>query len=306
MSVRDIEIFRAIMTTGSTSRAATMLGVSQSAVSQALRKLENRASIQLFIRDRGRLVPSQEALALMVDVDRLFVGIELIEHKLKSLSRFGIGELTIAIHPALGNTFIPRAMASFDVGKKGIRVVLKILSSKEVYQQVLSGQCDIGIMADEMPSQGLESSPFLNHPGVIVMPASHPLAKLDIVHPEHLAGVEFIAMNPEDSARTRFDAVLAHSGVEPDIRVVTAYSHTICEMTMLGLGVGFVDPVSVHDFLGRGLVVKPFGVDVMFRNLMVFRPGKPLHENVRQFMRALRIQLERDLKRTLTKPVTGV
>ncbi|MBZ9783754.1 LysR family transcriptional regulator [Pseudomonas sp. REP124] len=297
MSIRDIETFRALMTTGSTSRAATMLGVSQSAVSQAIRKLETRAELQLFIRTRGRLVPTQEALALMVDVDHLFVGVETIEHKLKSLRQFGIGELTVAIHPALGNSFVPRALAAFDLPNKSIRVVLKILSSKEVYQHVLSGQCDIGIMADEMPASALEHSPFLNNPGVIVMSPSHPLARRPVIKPVDLAGVGLIALNPEDSARNRFDDVLNAHAVVPNIQVVTAFSHTICEMAMLGLGVGFVDPISVCDFIGRGLVVKPFSEDVMFKNLMVFRHGKPLHENVRQFMRMMRIQLERDLRR---------
>lgn len=300
MSIRDIEIFRAVMTTGTTSRAATMLGVSQSAVSQAIRKLEARADLQFFIRARGRLVPTQEATALMVDVDQLFVGVETIEHRIKSLRHFGIGELTVAIHPALGNSFVPRALAAFDPLNKNIRVALRIVSSKEVYQLVSSGQCDIGIMADEMPVSGLESSPFLNHPGVVVMSSSHPLAKHKVIHPEDFAGVELIALNPEDSARNRFDSVLSAHGVSPSIRVVTAYSHTICEMAVLGLGIGFVDPISVCDFISRGLVVKPFSTDVMFKNLMIFRPGKPMHENARQFIRMMRIQLERDLRRSAT------
>jgi DNA-binding transcriptional LysR family regulator len=298
MSFRDIETFRAVMTTGSTSRAAIMLGVSQSAVSQAIRKLEGRADLQLFIRTRGRLVPTQEALALMVEVDQLFVGVESIEHKLKSLRQFGIGELTVAIHPALGNSFVPRALAAFGLPDRNIRVVLKIMSSKEVYQHVLSGQCDIGIMADEMPASALEHSPFLNNPGVIVMSSSHPLASHRIIQPADLADVGLIALNPGDGARERFDVALKAHGVVPNIQVVTAYSHTICEMAMLGLGVGFVDPISVYDFLERGLVVKPFSEEVMFKNQMVFRLGKPLHENARQFMRTMRIQLERDLRRT--------
>jgi DNA-binding transcriptional LysR family regulator len=75
---REIEIFRAVMLTGSTSRAAEKLDISQPAVSQAIRKLEENAGLKLFARMRGRLLPTQEATALMVDVDQHFTGMEAI------------------------------------------------------------------------------------------------------------------------------------------------------------------------------------------------------------------------------------
>lgn len=59
--------------------------------------------------------------------------------------------------------------------------------------------------------------------------------------------------------------------------------------------------VAVRDFLDRGLVVKPFSIDVRFTSLLVFRPGKPLPENARQFILAFRIRLEKDLKQLQTK-----
>ncbi|MDI2591067.1 LysR substrate-binding domain-containing protein [Pseudomonas sp. 681] len=297
MGIREIEIFRAVMNGGTTSKAASMLGISQPAVSQAIRKLESGADLQLFVRTRGRLVPTQEALALMVDVDQLFVGFEAIEHRLKSLRYFGIGRLTIAVHPALGTSFMPRVMSAFELKKRDIRVSLKILSSKEVHQQVCAGQCDFGVMADEMPVTGLEHSPFVDIPGVVVMHAAHPLATHSVIHPKDLQDIEFIALSPEDSSRNRLNAVLQREGVSLNIRVETAYTHTVCEMALLGLGVGFVNRLAAYDFLDRGLVVKPFSADVNFASLMVFRPGKPLPDNARQFIRMMRIQLDRDLQR---------
>lgn len=301
MGMREIEIFRAVMNGGSTSKAATLLGISQPAVSQAIRKLETGADLQLFVRTRGRLVPTQEAVALMVDVNQLFVGFEAIEHRLKSLRHFGIDRLSIAVHPALGASFMPRVLAAFELSRRDIRVSLRVLSSREVHQQVSSGQCDFGFMADEMSVTSLEHSPFLDSPGVVVMPANHPLAHRPVIHPKDLQDVEFLALNPEDSSRHRLEAVLLREEVALNIRVETPYSHTVCEMALLGMGVGFVSPIAACDFLDRGLVVKPFSVDVRFASLMVFRPGKPLTDNARQFMRLMRIQLERDLKR-LPKP----
>ena len=81
MDMREIQVFRAVMQAGTTSKAATLLGISQPAVSQAIRKLETSSELRLFERVRGRLVPTQEAGALMEEVDRCFAGFELIEHR---------------------------------------------------------------------------------------------------------------------------------------------------------------------------------------------------------------------------------
>lgn len=132
-------------------------------------------------------------------------------------------------------------------------------------------------------------------------PDSHPLSKRSVITPRDLDNVDFLALNPEDSSRHRLEAAMRDDGVELKIRVETPYAHTLCELALLGIGVGLVNPVAARDFLERGLIVKPFSVDVRFASLLVFRPGKPLPANARQFIRALRIRLEKDLKQLQIK-----
>ncbi|MBD1550564.1 LysR substrate-binding domain-containing protein [Pseudomonas typographi] len=296
MGIRDIEVFRVVMNAGSTSKAANVLGISQPAVSQSIRKLETSAGLELFQRIRGRLIPTQEAHALMVDVDKLFVGMEAIEHRIKSLKQFGTGSLAVATHPVIGNAFMPRALAAFGLKQRDVRVSLRVLSSREVHQEVSAGHCDFGLMADEMPVMGLEHSEFLDVPGVIALPPGHPLAARKTITAADLAEHDFLALNPEDSSRRRLEMALEPQGIALDIRVETAYAHTICEMALRGIGIGFVNPLAVVDFIDRGLAIRPFELDVKFRSLLLFRPGRPLAENARKLIAALRIQLAKDLK----------
>ncbi|MFN5723293.1 MAG: LysR family transcriptional regulator, partial [Betaproteobacteria bacterium] len=81
MDIRDIEIFRAVMQAGSTSKAAVLLDVSQPAVSQAIKRFETSSELRLFDRVRGRLVPTREAQALLVEVDQYFSGLENLRHR---------------------------------------------------------------------------------------------------------------------------------------------------------------------------------------------------------------------------------
>jgi DNA-binding transcriptional LysR family regulator len=140
MGVRDIEIFRAVMNAGSTSKSAGLLEISQPAVSQAIRRLETTADFKLFERVRSGLIPTQEAIALMREVDRYFVGFEVIEHRIRSLRSYGLGRLAIASIPALGVGFLPRVIAAFDATSRDVQISLQVMSSREVHEKVSAGR----------------------------------------------------------------------------------------------------------------------------------------------------------------------
>ncbi|NMK49930.1 LysR substrate-binding domain-containing protein [Achromobacter sp. Bel] len=297
MDMREIQVFRAVMQAGTTSKAATLLGVSQPAVSQAIRKLETSSELRLFERLRGRLVPTQEAQALMEEVDRCFAGFELIEHRIRSLKSYGVGRLAIGSLPALGTGFMPRAIAAFGLETRRIQLSFQIMSSREVLQQVAAGQLDFGLMADELSVAGLEHSEFLRIPGVIAMHSRHALASKPAIALRDLTEHTFIALNPEDASRRRLEGALNDDGLALHPILETPYSNSVCEFALHGVGIGMVHPIMALDYLARGLVIKPLALDISFTSLLVFRSGTPLSENARALLKEMRIQMDQDIKR---------
>lgn len=205
-----------------------------------------------------------------------------------------MGRLAIASLPALGTGFLPRVIASFDAAARDVQISLQVMSSREVHETVSAGQVDFGLMSDEMSMAGLEHSSFVSMPGVAVMHAAHPLAAKSVIKADDLSQAPFIALNPEDSTRLRLETQLRGLGVVLKPLVETPYSHTVCELALAGVGVGFAHPLVALDFAQRGLVVRPFDVDVAFTGVLVFRPGTPMSENARVFLQHMRIQLEAD------------
>lgn len=110
MRFAEIETFRALMRAGSTRKAAALLHVTQPAISQSLKRLEAQAGMLLFQRTGGRLVPTPEAQALWSEVERVFIGMEAIEHRMRSLRDFGTNQLELSCYPAFGLGFMPRAL----------------------------------------------------------------------------------------------------------------------------------------------------------------------------------------------------
>ena len=304
MLLREIEVFRAVMTAGSTSKAATLLGISQPAVSQIIRKLETAAEFRLFERLRGRLVPTQEAVALLADVNECFVGLELIEHRIRSLRSGVVGRLRIAAYPAYGTSFVPRSIARMQPSLETMKVSLQVMSSRDVYQNVLAGQYDFGLMADETTAIGLEHHAFAHMNGVIVMSPHHWLARKSVIEPADLVGEKHVALNPEDASRLRLEKMLTVTGHALSPVVETPYASTICELALAGVGIGLVNPIVAIDYIERGLVIRPFALNVLFSCVMVSQAGVLLSESSKTLLRCMRMQLADDQDRLRRLHVT--
>ena len=297
MRFTEIETFRALMRSGSTRKAAALLHVTQPAISQSLKRLESQVGLALFQRTGGRLVPTPEALALQSEVERVFIGMEAIEHRLRSLRDFGVNQLDLSCYPAFGLGFMPRALARLQAqvpAQPWPQVSLQVLSSKDVRDRVAVGQSDFGLMADELPLDGIDHTTFARFPGVVVIPQGHALARFKIIRPDQLAELPFLALNPEDASRRRLEAALAEHGVKLRVAVNTPYAASVCEMALRGLGVGLVNPITALDYAERGLVVRRLSVDVSFACLLVMPTGKVMSGSAMQFLSLMRLQLAED------------
>ncbi len=300
MKFAEIETFRALMRGGSTRKAALLLHVTQPAISQSLKRLEQQADMLLFSRLSGRLVPTPEAQALLTEVERIFIGMDAIEHKLRSLRDFGVNQLSISCYPAFGLGFMPRALErlrSLCGADNWPQVSLQVLSSKDVRERVATGMADFGLMADEMSLDGIDHSTFAQFPGVVVMPPGHALTRFKTIQPAQLAEVSFLALNPEDASRRRLQAAMAEHGVTLRIAVQTPYAASVCELALRGLGVGLVNPITALDYADRGLVVRRFSADVSFACLLALPAGKALSTTARDFLSLMRLQLRDDEQR---------
>src|SRR5450830_424498 len=99
MRLRYIEVFRAVLLTGSASAAALYLHVSQPVVSRTLQHAELGLGFKLFLRNKGRLVPTPEALELYPSIERVFAEIERFDQVSARIRRRDQGCLRIAVTP---------------------------------------------------------------------------------------------------------------------------------------------------------------------------------------------------------------
>ena len=287
MNFRQIEAFRAVIITGTASRAAELMGVTQPAVSRLIGELEAAVGFPLFDRVKGRLVPTPEADIFYRDVETSFRGLDRLRSSAARIRDFGSGHIRVASLAATGSTIVPRAVRRFRETFPSAIVTLSIMSSASVRNHVVDGEFDLGLAADEVDLSGVEHQVFGSFPALCAIPPGHPLAAKKVIRPEDLHGVDYVALSPEDRARLQLDRLCLHAGARPNLVIETPFAITACALALEGVGVGIVNPLAVDGFGERGLILRPFEPAVYFKSYLLFRPDMQKARLVRAFVSAL-------------------
>lgn len=97
---------------------------------------------------------------------------------------------------------MPAAVRALRQAHPRTRITLHVTWSAAIRNGVADGQYDFGIAADEIDKSGVDTQTFGNFPGLIAMPADHPLTRHSWITPDVLAGQPLVGLAPEDRART--------------------------------------------------------------------------------------------------------
>ncbi|KAF7962944.1 LysR family transcriptional regulator [Cupriavidus sp. UYMU48A] len=245
MNLRQIEVFRAVMLTGSVSGASKLLYVSQPAISRLLAHTEQRLGLTLFQRTKGRLHPTPEARRLLSEVNVVYEGVERVNEIAEDLAANRTGSLRISCSPNLGLTVLPRAIAGFRHAHPAVRVVVRTQIPVNMLRALISGQVDLAVSNMPLTHPNLESRLLVKNPIVALVPAGHRLSKRASVRPAELAGEDLIGYGPDVSFGLLVHEVFGSEGSQPDMRVQVEQAHVARALAQAGAGIALVDAMTV-------------------------------------------------------------
>ncbi|GAB1584627.1 LysR substrate-binding domain-containing protein [Phyllobacterium phragmitis] len=287
MNFRQIEAFRTVIQSGTVSRAAELMGVTQPNVSRLIGELEEVVGFALFDRVKGRLIPTPEGQAFYRDVDQSFRGLDLLRSSAARIRDFGSGQIRIASLAAAGSTIVPRAVKKFRESFPSAIVTLSIMTSASVRNHVVDGEYDLGIAADEVDLSGVEHQVFGSFAALCAIPAGHPLAAKKVIGPKDFDGMDYVALSSGDKARRQLDRLCEQAGAKPNLVIETPFAITACALVLEGVGIAIVNPLAIDGFSERGLIFRPFEPAVYFKSYLLFRPDVQKARLVRAFVNSL-------------------
>lgn len=286
--IRQLEAFHAVLKTGSATRAAELLRISQPSVSKLLLDLEANIGLRLFERVRRRLIPTPEGRRLGQEVEGLFLKLSHIEHVGNEMRAKGVGKFRIATLPALGIGLVPHVLAKLRHAHPGVSAVLSVAPSQRVVEMVAAGEADIGFA---YPVPGTPST-LIRHqlailPAVAALPRGHRLARRSVLRPEDLfSGDPFISLGREDRSRDNMDVIFGKTSVEPETVIETQFAAVACELVATGVGITLIDAVTANFYRGR-VVIKPVNPTFNFDFGAIMLAGQPQSSIAHDFLKAV-------------------
>lgn len=262
---RQLAMFRTIMLHNNLSRAAEVTASSQPTLSRELARLEQLLGFALFDRVRGRLRPTQRALALMQEVQRSFVGLEQIAARAQELRSQTSGHLRLACLPALAHALVPRALVRLAQQQPDVHVSVHPLEAPWLEQAMSEQRFDVGLSETTEPPAGVQLQELLAVNEVAVLPQGHALCRKTTLTPQDFEGERFISLAAGDPYRAAIDQMFAQAGITRNTCLETASAVAVCAMVRQGLGLAIVNPLTALELSGPDLIVRPLSVEIAFR-----------------------------------------
>ena len=288
VNLKHIEVFHAIMRTGSVTAAARMLNVTQPAVSAILKHFEQRLQMKLFERRGGRLVPTPEAQALLPDISGIYGRIEAIERLAQDLAGGRLGTLSIAASSPIANGFLARAVAGFLTATPGARVTLQSLASPQVLDRVANGEAELGMAYEPVVHPDVIAEVLAHNSVACVMREDHPLALHDEVQIGDLATYPLITYLPQALLRPYVDRALGEAGISPEIRVQVGLSITGIALAFHGAGIALVEPQLLRALPLPGMIARPLLPRIEVKTLLLLHRSAPRSHLLESFISHLR------------------
>jgi DNA-binding transcriptional LysR family regulator len=286
MNLKQLEVLKAVMATGSTVGASAVLQLSQSAISRHLTALEADLGFDLFIRDKGRLIPRPEARALLPEVDELSGVLGRVKRKAAELKAGTGGDalIKVAFPHSMTTTVLPGVLAAFL--SEFPKVIVEVLPGPygAIEQMVQARTADLGFVRLPTEEPGFEARKLLRSGTLCVMRPDHPLAARDTVVLKDLARQELILIGRQRTSRDELEHALRSLGTPYRCRVEVHSVEAACACAAAGLGVAIVPELIGRVFHSAELAMRPFVPSLESDYGIISMPGAPLSRAAERFI----------------------
>ncbi|HRO80026.1 MAG TPA: LysR family transcriptional regulator [Alicycliphilus denitrificans] len=260
MNFKQLEAFQAIMASGSATGAAERLRLSQPAISRLLAQFEEDLGLRLFVREKGRLLPTREAEALLQDAQGLMDSVQCFRRHSEQLRLGGFKRrlLKVAVPSTLATALMPAIAQRFMQAHPD--VVLEVLSGSysDAERALLGRAADIALVRLPTEMQGLHASASLESDAVCIMPKGHELEQQGEVHPIDLAEAPLILLGRQRQIRHEIDMAFRQARVLPRVIIEVHSVSVACSHVAKGLGVSIVNALLASYCQPETFSIRPF------------------------------------------------
>jgi len=213
MQIETFKILSDLVETASFSEAAERNGVTQSAVSQQIKALEEKFGVVLVERGRKNFSVTPEGEIFLRAGKEILEIYEGIQGEIDSLRNSVSGGLRIATVYSIGFHELPPYLHEFKFAFPKVKLEISYRRSNQIYSDILEGRVDLGLVAYPKSRKGIEIEAAWSDRLVVICPPGHRLATRKSLTLKNLDGERFISFEPDLPTRQAIDAMFLDAGI---------------------------------------------------------------------------------------------
>ncbi len=291
ITLRQIEVIRAVMLRGTINGAAEHLGVSAPGISRLIKHTEESLGLRLFERRAGLFVPSVEAGAVFDQIREVYKGVENLQVALSSLQKGENVQLAFASAPSVAQFIAARAIRTIRGRYPDLFIDLNILKIEETADYLLLERGEFVVMSSPVRNPGIENRELVEGQIVAILPEGHALAVQEAVSIHDLRGEPLVGVDPSDPYGAIIARPFREAGVELRHAMRGRFAQTVVSLVRHGLGVALIDEFSVAEVYMPGLVRRPLVEDVRVKIYVATKKDRVLSNfaefGIKQFRKEL-------------------
>jgi LysR family carnitine catabolism transcriptional activator len=288
-TLRQLRAFATLARTGSFTRAAAELHLSQPALTVQVRELESALHLRLVDRNTRRVQLTDIGRQLLPVFERVLGDIRALAENARELAAGDRGTVLVAALPSLCSRLIPGAIARLGRTHPGVAVRLQDTVALRILAALRSEEADLGIGSFGALGAEFETTPLLEDRMVAVMPRNHRLAARSAISMREAAAHPLVLMDTQSSVRAVVESALRSESASATPAYEVTYMSTAVGFVQAGLGVAILPASALELGLAKGIVTRPIRGTAVRRPIVIARKaGRSLAPAARLFVEELR------------------
>lgn len=284
MNIQKYHAFIKTVELGSFTKAAEVLGYTQSAVSRMIADLEKEWNVTLLERSRNYLKLTSDGIAILPYVQKLYHEYESLKMQIDSVHGLEKGIIRIGTFSSVATHWLPNIIKEFQKDYPGIEYELLMGDYTEIEEWIMEGRVDCGFL--RLPTVHEMDSVFLERDELkAIIPKDHPMAEAECFPLGRLCEEPFMLL--EKGARAEISEMFERHGLKPDVHFTTWDDYAVMSMVESGLGVSIL-PQLILKRVPYEIAVKSLDVEAFRQIGFCVRDMGTAPVTVRRFMEYLK------------------
>jgi DNA-binding transcriptional LysR family regulator len=255
----SLSLFALIVRSGSISKGAELAHLAIGAASKRIADLEAAIGTELFERHSRGITLTAAGEALKDHAQRILNDVDLMIADLSDYAAGVVGVVRLWANTSAITQFLPSDIAAFVAANPEIRIELEEQNSERIALAVVDGHADFGIIADQMPTLGLQTTLYRRDHLVLVVPDGHPLARRKPVSFADALEYDFVSLTYNTSLAKRLQHATSMAGGRLKLRIQVRSFDAMCLMVAAGLGIAVLPDAAVRPHL-RSMGLRKIGL----------------------------------------------